>query len=174
MNYAGIGSRETPEAALAFMTKCAREWAQRDWTLRSGGAKGADLAFEEGAIDGGGPLEIFYSDRCRIGYSDNAEEDRSANFGQTNVYKYDPVLWQQAQDIAKEHHPNWDACSYWARKLHTRNSLIVLGGSLDDPVDLVVCWTEGGALKGGTAQGLRIAKNYSIPVANLGADGYGY
>jgi hypothetical protein len=174
--YAGIGSRETPEAALAFMTRCAREWAQKGWTLRSGGAKGADSAFEKGAIDGGGDsgIEIFYTDRYRIGYSENHDEDRFAKLGQSNVDTYAPELWLKAKEIAAEYHPAWNRCSPYARKLHARNSFIILGERLDDPVGLVVCWTEGGALKGGTAQGLRIAKDYQIPIANLGHSTYGF
>lgn len=172
MIYAGIGSRETPSTVLTFMIRCATEWGRKEWTLRSGGAKGADKAFETGAIDAGGPIEIYYTDRVRNGYSGDADEDRFATLGQTNVDKYHPPLWEQAMMIAEEYHPNWEACGTYARKLHARNSFIILGDCLNDPVDLVVCWTEGGKLKGGTAQGLRIAYDYKIPVANLGQDGY--
>lgn len=176
MIYAGIGSRETPPSVLEFMERCAREWAQKGWTLRSGGAKGADGAFEKGAIDGGGDggIEIFYTDRYRIGYSENHDEDRFAKIGQSNVDTYSPKLWRKAMEIAEEYHPNWGACRPFARALHARNSFIILGERLNDPVDLVICWTKGGAMKGGTAQGLRIAKDYGIPIANLGQEGYGF
>jgi hypothetical protein len=172
MIYAGIGSRETPMLVCYFMTRIAREWALKEWTLRSGGAKGADSAFEKGAIDGGGPLEIFYADRYRWGYSDNADEDRTSNLGQTNIWKYDLEIWNRAKEMAAEYHPAWNRCSPYARKLHTRNVFIILGASLNEPVDLVVCWTEGGKLRGGTAQALRIARDYQVTVANLGAKGY--
>jgi hypothetical protein len=46
--------------------------------------------------------------------------------------------------------------------------MIILGKRLNDPVSLVICWTEGGKPKGGTAQGIRIAEHYGIPVFNLG------
>ncbi len=172
MIYAGIGSRETPQPALDFMRKCAKEWAQKEWTLRSGGAEGADLAFENGAIDGGGPLEIFYKDRLRVGYSDKESEDRLGKFGQTNVYPYNIAHYDKAMEIAEHYHPNWGACKPFARRLHARNSFIILGSTLDNPVELVVCWTEGAKLKGGTAQGLRIALDYGIPIANLGHEAY--
>lgn len=176
MNYAGIGSRETPPSALEFMTRCATEWARKGWTLRSGGAKGADKAFEKGAIDGGGDggIELYFTDRSRIGYTENPDEDRFSNLGQANVDRYDPEMWIKAKEIAAEYHPAWERCSPYARKLHARNSFIILGGCLNDPVNLVVCWTEGGKLKGGTAQGLRIAKDFQIPIANLGSDAYGF
>lgn len=54
--YAGIGSRSTPPDVLALMTRVAQLLAAQGWTLRSGGAEGADTAFERGA---GGAAEIF-------------------------------------------------------------------------------------------------------------------
>lgn len=162
MIYAGIGSRETPPLALEYMERMAREWAQRGDTLRSGGARGADLAFETGAVLGKGRIELFLRDRYSIGVDPNA------------TGPYSPELWRKAMKIAEKYHPNWSACSSFARQLHARNSFIILGERLNDPVHLVVCWTEGGKLKGGTAQGLRIAYDYKIPVANLGDSRYGY
>lgn len=57
MTYAGVGSRETPPEMLATMRKVAAELARAGYTLRSGGAIGADKAFEAGA----GKKEIFYA-----------------------------------------------------------------------------------------------------------------
>jgi hypothetical protein len=173
MIYAGIGSRETPPDVLKFMEERARDWAELMHTLRSGGARGADTAFEKGAISGGGPLEIFYADRSRIGYSDNKDEDWTANLGQSNVEAYDPETIKMAMEHAKEFHPNWHACSPYAKKLHARNSLIMLGERLNNPVDLVVCWTPNGFKKGGTAQALRIAEYMKIPIVKLGSSIYG-
>ena len=45
--YAGIGSRDTPPEALAKMTRVAQLLHQDKWVLRSGGADGADDAFEQ-------------------------------------------------------------------------------------------------------------------------------
>ena len=175
MIYAGIGSRETPQNVLEYMEQLAYDWAKEyEHTLRSGGARGADTAFEKGAIRGGGPLEIFYTDRCRIGYSGNKDEDYSSNIGQSNVEVYGPEIMEEAMAHAKEFHPNWGACSPYAKKLHARNSLIMLGDRLNEPVDLVVCWTPGGFKKGGTAQALRIAEYMKISVFNLGASAYGF
>lgn len=50
----------------------------------------------------------------------------------------------------------------------TRNSFQALGLNLDRPADFIVCYTDGGKLKGGTAQALRIAADYQIPVFNAG------
>ncbi len=47
--YAGIGSRETPVHIQNVMTKLATKLANDGYILRSGGAKGADKAFENGS-----------------------------------------------------------------------------------------------------------------------------
>ena len=49
MFYAGIGSRKTPPTIRSLMTKCANQLHNEGFTLRSGGAQGADTAFELGA-----------------------------------------------------------------------------------------------------------------------------
>jgi hypothetical protein len=55
-SYAGIGSRQTPDHVLAAITAVAKVLAERGYILRSGGAEGADTAFEKGA---GKATEIF-------------------------------------------------------------------------------------------------------------------
>lgn len=55
--YAGIGSRETPPEVLNQMTELAKELESKGYTLRSGGAQGADTAFEKGSTK----KEIFYA-----------------------------------------------------------------------------------------------------------------
>ncbi|NYZ25158.1 hypothetical protein HND93_36125, partial [Azospirillum sp. ROY-1-1-2] len=59
MHYAGIGSRETPPAVLEVMAAVGERLAQLGWVLRSGGAVGADQAFERGCDRVGGRKEIF-------------------------------------------------------------------------------------------------------------------
>lgn len=56
LTYAGIGSRETPEAVCEQMAAIAKELWALGYTLRSGGAHGADTAFETGA---NGRSQIF-------------------------------------------------------------------------------------------------------------------
>lgn len=140
--YAGIGSRETPQIILLQMENLAMQFAMRGFVLRSGAAKGADTAFERGCDVMRGRKVI-----------------RTANSGES------------ALAHAAVFHPNWPACNDHARALHARNSLIMLGDWLDDPVKFVVCWTEGGAVKGGTGQALRIAAAIGVPVFNLALPG---
>jgi len=47
--YGGVGSRETPSLVLSEMTLIASKLGLCGYTLRSGGAIGADSAFESGA-----------------------------------------------------------------------------------------------------------------------------
>ena len=49
MYYTGVGARKTPANILQLMTQIAIKLSSMGFTLRSGGAAGADLAFEQGA-----------------------------------------------------------------------------------------------------------------------------
>lgn len=54
-----------------------------------------------------------------------------------------------------------------------RNVCQILGADLHTPVQMVICWTKGGKLVGGTAQALRIARANNIPIFNLALDSSG-
>lgn len=136
MIYAGIGSRQTPSIILYKMKQIAKYLSQQGHTLRSGGALGADLAFESGCT---GKKEIFYA-------SQSSEE---------------------AEILASHHHPNWNKCTPYVKNLHGRNMQILLGITLNKPVDFIVCWTPNGAITGGTGQALRYAECVHIQVYNL-------
>lgn len=73
----------------------------------------------------------------------------------------------KAMYLASGYHLNWDACSSYIKKLHGRNSMIILGGILDQPVSFVVCWTPDGRDSGGTGLAMRIAMDNGIPIVNL-------
>ena len=141
LKYAGIGSRETPQDVFNWM-KSFGEWAaQNNLMLRSGGAKGADTAFEIGCNNSMGKKRIFRAENA--------------------LKKKD---WFE---LAAEFHPNWEACSDYAKRLHARNGAILLGEDLKQPVDFVVCWTKDGKASGGTGQALRIAASKGIPIFNV-------
>lgn len=134
--YAGIGSRETPDVIIKQMVNVAITLRTSNYILRSGGAIGADKAFESGA---GSFKEIFKA-------KDATEE---------------------AIEYASKFHPAWDKCNDYARKLHGRNSMIILGKDLKTPVSVVYCFTKNGKDIGGTGLGIRIAKYNNIQVFNL-------
>ena len=152
--YAGIGSRGTPAGVLADMTKMAGWLARTGWRLNSGGAKGADSAFAEGAPPYLRTLFLPWR-----GYNGLDGEDCLHLTG----FEHGACM-----DYAARLHPAWDRCSPGARLLHGRNVALILGPELTNPVDAVVAWSADGAVTGGTGMGIRIAESRAIPVLNLG------
>lgn len=69
--------------------------------------------------------------------------------------------------MASAIHPNWQACSDYAKKLHGRNCKQVLGDDLKTKSLFVVCWTKDGKLIGGTRTAIVLAQKNNIPVYNL-------
>lgn len=154
--YAGIGSRKTPFEMLQTMVHLAEQLAERGWTLRSGGATGADEAFETGALNAGAPMEIYLPWPGFNGKQPNAE-----------LGYIQPHFSQELMDLARDHHPQWSACGRGARWLHCRNVCQVLGSDLQTPADMVVCWTPKALGTGGTGQALRIARAHNVPVFDI-------
>ena len=145
--YAGIGSRETPEWAIGTMKRLGVYFASSGYVLRSGGATGADSAFESGCDEANGKKEIYLPWQ-------NFENNKS------DLFRLSECVVQ----LASEFHPHWNKCSSGARKMHSRNCYQVLGIDLETPADFIICWTKG---TGGTEQALRIAKFFNIPIFNL-------
>lgn len=150
--YAGIGSRDCPKEIASLMVKVAAWLSRRGYILRSGKAPGSDEAFEKGCDMVNGEKEIFLP---WTGF----------NNSESNLVVKD----KRAFDIAKKYHPYYDRLGQGAKKLQARNSHQILGKDLETPCDFVICYTEGGKEIGGTAQALRISKDYNIPVFNFGS-----
>ncbi len=151
--YTGIGSRKTPDYALTAMWSIANSLASMGFILRSGGAKGADTAFESGASsDFDKEIYLPWKD-----FNDNY----STYILNTMENK------DEAYEIAYKYHPNWMACNDTARAFHARNSYQILGQDLATPSSFVICWTPGNAVTGGTGQALRIAIDHNIPIMYL-------
>lgn len=149
--YAGIGARATPQVALDTIKHIARFLALDGYALRSGAAEGADTAFEEGCDSENGWKEIYLPWPMFRGHT-------SPLYGVSD----------EALELAKKHHPNWNSCSKYAQLFHGRNCYQVLGIDLKTPAKMVVCWTPEGKVVGGTGQAIRLAQAYEIPVINLG------
>ena len=137
--YAGVGSRDTPDEIQRLMTKIATKLEHREYILRSGGAEGADTAFEQG-IQNPSNKEIF------------------------QVFDYVPKL---AFDIAKRIHPAWDKMGAYGKSAHARNICQIMGIKVDTPVEFVICWTPGAKKVGGTRTAILFAEEKGIPVYNL-------
>ena len=148
--YAGIGARETPGEICLIMTQIARWLAEESWVLRSGGAVGADIAFEQGCDLANGNKEIFlpqkaYNKHTSILYT----PPKSA-------YDLIDTLWG---DLLHR--------SQLVRSLFARNCQQILGADLNSPCNLVICWTRDGKDTGGTGKAIEIARKFNIPVTNL-------
>ena len=144
--YAGIGSRETPIELKETIKTIVQFLNEKNYTLRSGGANGADSFFEEFALK----KEIFLPWR---------------GFNNNNSLLFEPTT--EAFLTAERYHPRFKSLSFGAKKLMARNCHQVLGLDLKTPVEFIVCWTKNGTINGGTGQALRIAQEYKIPVYNL-------
>jgi len=154
LRYAGIGARATPAAVLADMETMARWLARTGWHLSSGGADGADTAFAAGAPAGQRTVWLPWR-----GYNGHRGPD-------CRVLSADEL--SACMEIAAPLHPAWNRCSPAVRKLHARNAAVLLGETLDRPVDAVVAFTSEGRVEGGTGMAIRIAEARGIPVFNLG------
>ena len=111
--YCGIGARETPQDILELMTRVSKGLDRKRYVLRSGGAKGADSAFEAGVL----------STRTEI-----------------SLPLDDLPIWTDV--FTDFFHPNPSALTGYVRKLMNRNAMQILGRWGDTPADFVVCWTK--------------------------------
>jgi hypothetical protein len=158
--YAGIGSRTSPKDVLKVMKKFGRIFAERGWVLRSGGAEGADSAFEEGCDLAKGEKEIYLP-------WENFNKNKSTLY--LRSYEIPLEMSNRACEIASKYHPKWETLGPAARALHARNGFQILGKDLITPVSLVLFWSPM-ITKGGTAQALRIAADHSIMMYNMGSE----
>lgn len=162
MLYTGVGSRETPPDMMRTLEDYAEALAKAGCTCRSGGAEGADTAFETGLDRVAGKKEIYLPWR---GFNHN----KSSLFGVTDA----------ALAIATGVHPRWTVLSDAAKKMHGRNVYQVMGGNLSAPSEFLICWTPDGLetekertrQSGGTATAVVLAQRKGIPVFNLGRAG---
>lgn len=143
--YAGIGSRNTPQAMLDFMSKISAILEQNGYVLRSGGAKGADTYFAKGSSN----KEIFKSSDAK-------------------PWSFDEVK----KHLPNDRPPTFDSWDPYIKGLLARNMMQVLGENGDSPVEFIVCWTPQGDYNssdvGGTGYAIRCANAHGIKVYNLG------
>lgn len=159
--YAGIGARKTPTDVLALMREVGALAADAGLGLRSGGAIGADSAFQDGATEAGSALQQIYLTKPRRGMAHG-------------IVNLDPVF----KRLARNFHPapaaitpdpdNPDDRRHGMLNLMSRNGCQLFGGDFTNPSNAVICWTEGGLTDGGTGQAIRMAGSVGIPVINLG------
>ena len=150
--FAGIGSRSTPPAIEKQIEEISKRFNRLKYILRSGGADGSDLMWEN-------HMELKEIYLPWKGFNKNNSDLYLDNIPQ--------IYTDKAYQMAKNYHPYWSNLSQGAKKLMARNSFQVFGPSMDKPCDIIVCYTRDGKDSGGTGQAMRIAKSYSIPIFNL-------
>lgn len=146
--YTGIGSRGTPKHILELCCNVAAKLEAEGWILRSGGAIGADRAFEMG-----------------VKLPQNKE-----------IYLATGPISHQAWASVDVFHPYPKALKPFGRALMARNYHQITGKNEESKLSsFVICWTPDGCKSpqertiktGGTGQAISIAWSLGIPVFNL-------
>ncbi|MCK9429366.1 MAG: hypothetical protein M0R17_05140 [Candidatus Omnitrophica bacterium] len=155
------------------MTEIGMYFGRNNITLRSGGASGADMAFELGCATIKGPKQIFFPWRKfngRDSYECNnmCLSDKLLNIKSATAYAIKvwslrnmPVSWNSLKDTTK--------------LMMIRNSFQIMGPLMNSPTDLVICYTPDGQASGGTGQAIAMADfitkskktDIIIPIINL-------
>ena len=147
-NYTGIGSRNTPQDMQTIMTRVAIALANDNWVLRSGGAEGADTAFDLGA----------HYKRIYLPWD---------GFNGKQVDNVSYIVPPYNEQMVFEYHTAPHRLTSGGMRLMSRNSYQVLGDNLDNQSSFLVCWTSDGKMSGGTGQAMRIAQDFCVPIYNL-------
>jgi hypothetical protein len=142
------------------MTAISRNLSEIGWKLRSGHAYGADQAFEEGTMN----REIYLPwDGYNLG---KVGKDGCVCIPMTSPLRKVAERYYEVKRTM-EHLAPWNFCSPATQKFMCRNMNILLGPRIDEPVKMVICWTEGGKIKGGTGHAMIGANDMNIPLFNL-------
>ena len=146
--YTGVGSRETPVDMQMKLVAVAARLAMIGYTLRSGGAKGADRAFQQGAESVHGETVIYRA---------------------KGKFKHMIPAWcfEEVKRHMPPNRPPFDSMEEHTRKLLARNMLQVLGEDGQVPSEFLVCWTPAGLTDGGTGYALRCAVAHGVMTYNL-------
>ena len=143
LTYTGVGSRKTPQNILSLMYNIAIKMSNLKYTLRSGGAQGADKAFELGAS----VTDIFYAKDCTPEAMAIAEA-------------FHPK-WYRCADFAKKLHGR-NAFQVLGKDLKTPSNLLICWTA-----DGCKTHAQRTVITGGTGTAISIADNAQIPISNL-------
>lgn len=162
--YAGIGSRKTPKEVCEQMTHIASVLDGLGWTLRSGGAKRADQAFADGAsaFQYEEYIPWYNFSPPRIGVEPILLDQN------TTVYDLAQMYWDsRPEGVDEGRYCDWASLRDTTKLFMMRNVHQIFGKDLHTPSKAVICWTENGAMKGGTSFAMWIAMQHQIPIFNL-------
>lgn len=152
-----IGSRRLSAGQVERCRQTGARLAERGALVVSGGAEGADLSFVEGALEAGGRA------LCVLPW---ASYNSALIPAGCERLVFNPAVHQRWLALARQQHPVWDRLSQGARRLHARNTGILLGEAPDERVSAVVA-QRAADRRGGTEQGLRLARVLDIRIIDL-------
>jgi len=162
----GVGSRETPREILDVIRKVSKKLVLSGYTLRSGGADGADEYFYEGWLDAWNQDEAVPKAEIYLPWTDfNGLQE-----GSNNLIVRDRLVLSRAEELVNQIHPAANKLSRGAKALHTRNCFQVLGKDLQTPSTLFLCYAKidsKGEPSGGTRTAIKIAERIGLKVNNL-------
>ncbi len=143
MYYTGVGSRKTPAAVLHTMRLIAAKLATAGWTLRSGGAQGADMAFESGATS----KKIFFARDSTPAAMELAASVHPA--------------WHRCPPYVKQLHAR-NCFQVLGSALDSPSKILICWTP-----DGATCAAECSIKTGGTGTAIRLAEKFGVPVRNL-------
>jgi hypothetical protein len=165
----GIGTRRPPERITVAATIIGKHLAENGVLFRSGGAKGMDIAFEEGVDLVNGDKEIWLPREGALIRGDKSKggQHRHQDY---RAFKFAKGLLKELK-IA----PRVDGLEEYHQRLLARNVFQITGAitySLSEAVfsDHVIFAAEendAGEVKGGTGYVVRLARHWDIPTYNL-------
>jgi len=141
--YTGVGSRKTPKAILEIMKALAAKLESAGWILRSGGADGADSAFESG------------TKHAMVYYANQATPASMAI-----AAKFHPA-WNRCSDFARRLHGR-NSFQVLGKTLDRPSKFLVCWTE-----DACISHQTRTISTGGTGTAISIADNYGVQIFNL-------
>ena len=155
--YTGVGSRETPSEIMDYMSSISWHLSDLGYVLRSGGADGADSAFQCNADPDNTEIWIPWSKFAPpIAGNYITITDAQYSFAREFLLNNDILPW-------------FDRMKQGAKKLHARNVFQIIGTSCK-PSEFCLYYAEednNGKVSGGTRTAVEVARLVGVPCYNF-------
>lgn len=175
--YTTVGSRNTPGPIQWLMARIARHLNQQGHGIRSGGARGADTAFQIGSMSSGTPNRRIYLPNPSFTVSGNGSripldaDPQHVVLPPENLHEAIRILQRHRLGRSRIPHtanPETLLSQDPVTALFARNVAQVLGGNLDNPsAGLIGYMPLPPAAPGGTKIAFDLAQARGVPTFNL-------
>lgn len=162
MYYTGVGSRKTSPDDLELLQRVGERMAALGYTLRSGAAEGADMAFQQGACQVNQNLTEIW-----LPWGDFNSNSRLEG-------NYQTVSEDQVKHAGKRFEslailPQWKNMKNSVQMLHGRNYYQVVGvdGRPNSRVCIYAAPEKNGQVFGGTRSAVLLSRYLGIPTLNV-------